>query len=158
MEHILRATVVYVFLLVLFRISGKRTLAEVTTFDFILLLIISEATQQALLGQDYSITGGAIVIATLVGLDMLMARISSRSAKLQKMLDSVPLVILEEGKMYRDRMDKAGVEESEILHAARELQGLASLEEIRYAILERSGGITIIPKSPKPRGGEKAAA
>jgi uncharacterized membrane protein YcaP (DUF421 family) len=65
MEHVIRGTLVYLFLLVLFRISGKRTLAEVTTFDFILLLIISEAAQQALLGQDYSFTAAAIVITTL---------------------------------------------------------------------------------------------
>jgi uncharacterized membrane protein YcaP (DUF421 family) len=78
MEHVIRGTLGYLFLLVLFRISGKRTLAEVTTFDFILLLIISEAAQQALLGQDYSFTAAAIVITTLIGLDMLMAWISRR--------------------------------------------------------------------------------
>jgi uncharacterized membrane protein YcaP (DUF421 family) len=145
MEHVIRGTLVYLFLLVLFRISGKRTLAEVTTFDFILLLIISEAAQQALLGQDYSFTAAAIVITTLVGLDMLMAWISRRSEKVQKMLDSVPLVILKDGK------EKSGIDESEILQAAREHQGLASLDEIEYAVLERSGGITVIPRSEKKR-------
>ena len=123
MEHVIRGTLVYLFLLVLFRISGKRTLAEVTTFDFILLLIISEAAQQALLGQDYSFTAAAIVITTLVGLDMLMAWISRRSEKVQKMLDSVPLVILKDGKPIKDRMETSGVDESEILQAAREHQG-----------------------------------
>ena len=113
MDHVIRAAIVYLFLLVLFRISGKRTLAEVTTFDFILLLIISEAAQQALLGQDYSFTAAAIVISTLVGLDMLLAWISTRSEKIQKLLDSVPLVIVEEGKPIKERMKKSGVDETE---------------------------------------------
>ena len=158
MEHVLRAVLVYLFLLVILRVSGKRTMAEVTTFDLVLLLIISEASQQALLGQDYSVTGGVIVITTLVGLDMLLAHISTHSRKLQKALDSVPLVLMEDGVLYRDRLEKAGVDESEILHAARELQGLASLDEIRYAILERSGGITIIPRGAgSQQSGQQAA-
>jgi uncharacterized membrane protein YcaP (DUF421 family) len=151
MEHVIRGAIVYLFLLVLFRISGKRTLAEVTTFDVILLLIISEAAQQALLGQDYSFTAAAIVISTLVGMDVLLAWISTRSEKVQKLLDSVPLVILEDGKPIRDRMEKSGVDETEILHAARELQGIASLDQIKYAVLERSGGITVIPNSENER-------
>jgi uncharacterized membrane protein YcaP (DUF421 family) len=152
MDHVIRAAIVYLFLLVLFRISGKRTLAEVTTFDFILLLIISEAAQQALLGQDYSFTAAAIVISTLVGLDMLLAWISTRSEKIQKLLDSVPLVIVEEGKPIKERMKKSGVDETEILQTARELQGIASLDQIKYAVLERSGGITVIPYSEQKSG------
>ena len=66
MESVLRAAIVYVFLLVLFRLAGKRTLSDVTTFDFVLLLIISEATQQALLGEDFSLTNAFLVITTLI--------------------------------------------------------------------------------------------
>ncbi|MFB3814601.1 MAG: DUF421 domain-containing protein [Terriglobales bacterium] len=124
----------------------------------VLLLIISEASQQALLGEDYSFTAAAIVIATLVGIDMILVRLSTHSEKLHKIMDSVPLIILENGKLYKDRMEKAGVDESEILHAAREHQGLAPLDEIGYAILERSGGITVIPKrAGEPHGERKAA-
>ena len=78
MESVLGATTIYLFLLLLFRLSGKRTLAEVTPFDLILLLIISEATQSALVGSDDSLTNAMLLVATLVGLNVLMSEIKVR--------------------------------------------------------------------------------
>ena len=141
-----RAAAVYFILLVLIRISGKRTLAETTAFDFVLLLIISEAAQQALLGDDFSITNGTIVVATLIAIDIGLARVSQHREGMQKVLDSVPLILVEDGRMHHDRMKKAAVNEDEILHAARELQGLESMSQVKYAVLERGGGISIIPR------------
>ncbi|MCV4614799.1 DUF421 domain-containing protein, partial [Escherichia coli] len=79
MDTILRTLAIYLFLLVLFRLSGKRTLSELSTFDFILLLIISEATQNALLGEDYSLVTGLTVILTLVMLDLGLSVLKKRS-------------------------------------------------------------------------------
>jgi uncharacterized membrane protein YcaP (DUF421 family) len=146
MDGILRGVAVYIFLLLIFRLAGKRSLAQITTFDFVLLLIISETTQQALLGDDFSITRAFLLIVTLMILDIGLSLWKQRSPQLEKIVDGVPLVILEEGQPLKERMDKARVDEEDILTAARELQGLERLDQIKYAVLERSGGISIIPK------------
>jgi uncharacterized membrane protein YcaP (DUF421 family) len=145
-DAVLRAAAIYAFLLLIFRIAGKRSLSQITTFDFVLLLIIGEATQQALLGNDFSITNALLIIVTLVGVDIGMSLWKQRSPALEKLVDGVPLVIVEEGKPLKDRMDKARVDEADILTAARELQGLERMDQIKYAVLERSGGISIVPK------------
>ena len=146
MDAVLRGLSVYMFLLIIFRISGKRSLGQVTSFDFVLLLIIAETTQQALLGDDYSVTNAFLLIGTLVGLDIGLSLLKQRSAKLDRLLEGAPLVIVEEGEPLKDRMDKARVDEEDILHAARELQGLERMEQIKYAVLERNGDITVVPK------------
>jgi uncharacterized membrane protein YcaP (DUF421 family) len=146
MDSVLRAAAVYLFLLVLFRIAGKRTLSDVTTFDFVLLLIISEATQQALLGEDFSLTNAFLVIITLIGLDIVLSLWVQRWPWLSKWIEGLPLVIVEHGQPLRERMKRVRVSEDEILTAARERRGLARMDQIQYAVLERSGGISIIPK------------
>ncbi len=78
MDAVLRAGAIYLVLLLIFRITGKRSLAQITTFDFVLLLVIGEATQQALLGNDFSITNAVIVIVTLLGLDLGLSLVQSR--------------------------------------------------------------------------------
>jgi uncharacterized membrane protein YcaP (DUF421 family) len=147
MDAVLRSTVIYIFLLVIFRISGKRSLSQITTFDFVLLLIISESTQQAMVGDDFSITNAVLIILTLVGLDIGLSLLKQRSSRLDKLLDSVPLILVENGELLEERLNKARVAEEDILSAGRELQGLERIEQIKYAVLERSGHITIIPKS-----------
>jgi uncharacterized membrane protein YcaP (DUF421 family) len=146
MDAVLRSIAIYVFLLLIFRISGKRSLSQITTFDFILLLIVGEAVQQGLLGEDFSLTNAFIVITTLIGIDVGLSIVKRYSPGLGKVIDSVPLVILEDGKPIKDRMHKSRVDESDILARARELQGIERLDQIKYAVVERSGGITIIPK------------
>lgn len=146
MESVLRGTVVYLFLLFIFRITGKRSLDQVTTFDFVLLLIISETTQQALLGEDFSITNGCLLILTLFVLDQGFTWLKNQSRLVQKLTEGLPVILLEDGKPYKDRMRQSQVDEDDILEAARELQGLERLEQIKYAVLERHGGITIVPK------------
>lgn len=146
MNAVLSATFIYAFLLLVIRISGRRTLSQMTTFDFVLLLIIGEATQQALLGQDYSLTNAALVITTLIGLDLLFSLLKRRSPAFAQWVDGVPMIILENGKVLRDRTDKARVDESDILESARRLQGLERLDQIRYAVLEANGTITVVAK------------
>jgi uncharacterized membrane protein YcaP (DUF421 family) len=146
MDSVLRGAAIYLFLMVLFRVAGKRTLSDVTTFDFVLLLIVGEATQQALLGEDFSLTNAFLVILTLIGLDIAISLWQQRWPGLAKWLEGVPLVIVEHGQPLRERMRRARVSEDDILTAARERQGLARMDQIQYAVLERSGGISIIPK------------
>ncbi len=146
MDAVLRASAIYFFLLFIFRLSGKRSIAQITTFDLILLLIISEATQQALLGQDFSLTNAFLVILTLVGIDIGLSLLKQRSPRFEKILEDEPLIIVEEGRPLLDRMKKVRVDEEDVLIAARVLQGLERMDQIKYAVLERNGGISIIPK------------
>jgi uncharacterized membrane protein YcaP (DUF421 family) len=146
MDAVLRGVVVYAFLVVIFRISGQRSLGNVTTFDFVLLLIIAETTQQALLGEDFSVTGAFLLIVTLIALDIGLSLLKQRSPRLDRLLEGMPLVIVENGQPLRDRMAKARVDEQDILSAARELQGIERIEQIKYAVLERNGAISIIKR------------
>lgn len=146
MDAVLRAAAIYLMVWVLFRLSGKRSLSQITTFDLVLILIIGEATQQALLGQDYSVTNAVLVVATLIGLDTAESLWKQRSKMVSKVSDSVPLLLVQDGQIIQEHVDKARVDEGDILAAARELQGLERMDQIKYAVLERSGGISIIPK------------
>jgi uncharacterized membrane protein YcaP (DUF421 family) len=145
MEAILRAGIIYVVMLLVFRISGNRSLAQITSFDFVLLLIISEATQQALLGEDFSIANAILVIITMIVLDIGISLWKQRSPRVDNLVDGVPIIIVENGRPLKDRMNKERVDEKDVLAAARELQGLERMDQIKYAVLERSGGISIIP-------------
>ncbi|OYT84028.1 MAG: hypothetical protein CFE50_09620 [Pseudomonas sp. PGPPP4] len=146
MESVLRAAALYAFLLVLFRITGRRALSEITTFDFVLLLVIGEATQQALLGDDFSVINAFVVIATLVLIDILLSLFKERSPRVGRFLDGVPLIVVEYGKPLTERLRKARLTEEDILEAARQSQGLERLEQIRFAVLEKNGQISVIPK------------
>ncbi len=145
MDSVVRATAVYLFLLVIFRVFGKRSLAQITTFDFVMLLILAETTQQALLGDDFSLTNAFLLISTLLLLDRLLSYFKRRSPRFESLAEGHPLVILQDGQPLRDRMEKSGVDLADILAAARERQGLERLDQIKFAILERSGAISIVP-------------
>ena len=146
MDSVVRAAVVYLALLLLFRIVGKRTLAETGVFDFVLLLIIAEATQQAMIDDDNSMTNAFLIIVTLLALNIGFSILKQRSSFVDRLIDDVPVLIVVDGNPLKDRMDRARVDERDILQAARETQGLARLDQIQYAVLERDGAISVVPK------------
>jgi uncharacterized membrane protein YcaP (DUF421 family) len=145
MNPVLRGVAIYLFILFLFRIMGKRSLSEATTFDLVLLLIISEVTQQALVGHDYSLTGSFILIVTLVSTDLVFSLLKENFPLFGKVTEGLPLVIVNDGKPLSNRMKKSKVSEDDILEAARMTFGLEKMTDIKYAILEKSGDITIVP-------------
>ena len=147
MDAILRGFIMYLFLLVLFRIAGRRTLGQMTNFDFVLLLIISEATQNAMIGNDFSMTNGMLVILSLVGLDIAFSLLKQRFPGLNRHLDGLPLVLVDQGRPLLELMRKSRVDEQDILSSAREKHGLERMEQIKYAVLETNGEISIIPKA-----------
>ena len=146
MDAVLRIIVMYGFLVLVFRIAGSRALSEATTFDLLMLLIISETTQQAMVDNDHSMTHAFILILTLVGIDIALSAWKQRSKRVERILEGLPVILIEDGKVLQDRLDNTRVDETDILEAARELRGLERIDEIKYAVLERSGAITIIPK------------
>lgn len=146
METIFRALAVYLFLQLLIRVSGRRTLGEMTPFDLVLLLIISEATQQALLSDDFSVINSFIVITTLVGVDIALSYLKRCSPALEKWVDGMPTVIIADGKILREKINAARIDEEDIMEAARKSHGIGKLSQIRHAVLEKSGEISIIPR------------
>lgn len=146
MNPIFRGIAIYLFLLVLFRIIGKRSLSESTTFDFILLLIISEVTEQALIGDDYSLTGAFILIITLISVDLVFNMAKEYFPFLGKVAEGAPLIIVDQGKPLKKRMEKCKVSEDDILESARLNCGIERMDQIKYAIIEKDGSISIIPQ------------
>jgi uncharacterized membrane protein YcaP (DUF421 family) len=151
MQTLTRGLVIYLILLVLFRLTGKRTLAETTPFDLVLLLIISETTQQAMVAEDHSLTNALILIIALVGIDVTLAWAKDRIKWLDRVLDGRPLLIVKRGEFLRDRMHMERVAEDEILAAARENHGIVDPNEIEHAVLETDGTISVIPVEPKSK-------
>jgi uncharacterized membrane protein YcaP (DUF421 family) len=149
MDAVLRALAVYLFLMLVFRAFGKRSLAQITMFDFVMLLIIAETTQQALLGDDFSLTNAALLIATLFSVDYLFDAVKRRLPWFDRAAEGAPLIVVKDGQPIEDRLRACRIDVDDVLYAAREHQGLGELAEIRYAVLEKNGSITIIPKKEK---------
>ncbi|ONH49936.1 Protein of unknown function [Pseudomonas cedrina] len=145
MDSVLRAAAIYLVLLVLFKIAGRRSLAELTTFDLVLLMVIGEATQQALLGDDFSLTNAVLVIITLIAIDIGFSLVKLRSRGFSRVLDGGPTIVVEHGKVLHERLKRARMDESDILEAARSAQGIVQIDQIQFAILERNGKISVIP-------------
>ena len=145
MDSVLRAAAMYLALMVLFKIAGRRSLAELTTFDFVLLMIIGEATQQALLGDDFSLTNSFLVIVTLIAIDVGLSLLKQRSEWVSKFIDGGPTVIVENGKLLSERLRHARLVEADVMEVARSSQGIETIDQIKFAILERNGKISVIP-------------
>ena len=146
METVLRAIAIYLFLLLVFRISGKRTLSQMHPFDMVLLLIIGDSVSQGLMGDDFSITTALLLVTTLVLMELLLSFIKQKSKLADRWLDDEPMIVVEDGKPLLDRMKRARVDTSEVLEAARILHGLENMQQVKYAVLERDGSISIIPR------------
>jgi uncharacterized membrane protein YcaP (DUF421 family) len=146
MESVFRGVAVFLTLLLIFRIAGKRTLHETTTFDFVLLLIIAETVQQAMIDNDSSYTNSFILICTLVGVNVMLSLLKQRYPRLQHLLEGRSVILAEKGRLHRDRLDKERVDRDEIMSAARKLHGLERHEQIKYAVLEKDGSLGIIPR------------
>lgn len=150
MEAVLRSVGIYLVLLLLFRLTGKRSLAQITTFDFVLLLIIGESTQQALLGEDFSLTQAAVVVATLLALERSADYLSWRFPTLRRITDSQPVVLVDDGRVLHDVLDHYHLGVDDVVTAGREQHGLRSVADVQWAVLEVSGGISIVPRPTAP--------
>jgi uncharacterized membrane protein YcaP (DUF421 family) len=145
MNPVIRGVAVYLFVYLIFKILGKRSLAEITTFDFVLLLIISETTTDALIGEDYSLITCFVMVCTLVGIDYLFSVLKGKSKLFQVASEGAPLVLVEHGRPLTKRMEKSKVNEEDVMEAARCSHGLERMDQVKYAVLERNGSISIIP-------------
>jgi uncharacterized membrane protein YcaP (DUF421 family) len=142
---VLRALIVYGFVLLVMRLAGKRTLSEMSTFDLVVVLIISEAIQPAMTADDTRMTTAALLVLTILAADAILGLLKDKSQAANRLLDDVPTVLIKDGQLRRQAMARERIDEDDILEAARENLGLHSLDQIRFALLERTGGISVIP-------------
>jgi uncharacterized membrane protein YcaP (DUF421 family) len=133
-------------LLVLFRLAGRTSLGQITSFDLVLLLIVAETTGPAMLGDDISLTNAFLVGITHIGMGVLFTALTNRSEVLDRWVNDRPLVIIEDSRVIGDRLKKSRVNMDDVMDQARAAQGLERLDQIKYAVLESSGSISIMPK------------
>jgi len=148
-EKMLRPVVVYAFLVVGLRLAGKRELAQLNPFDLIVLLTLSNTVQNAIIGDDNSVTGGLLGAATLLGVNALVVRFLYRHERLERLVEGEADVLIEDGKIRRDRLKTELITLPELESAAHK-QGFASLDEVDRAVLEPGGTVSFIGKKPSP--------
>lgn len=148
METVFRGVAVYLILLIVLRLSGRRTLASITPFDFVLLLIIAETTQQALLGDDFSITNAAVLILTLFIMDIALSYVKEWFPTIATLIEGTPTVLIGPGGPDHRALQRSRVSLEDVLEAARQQHGIERLDQIKFAVLEVGGNISIIQEEP----------
>lgn len=141
-EFIARALIVYVFLIGLLRLTGRRQVGQLAPFDLVLLLVLSNAVQNAMNGGDNSVLGGVLSALTLVAANWTVGFVTYRSKRLQRMVEGRPEIIVHNGHVYRDVMEREKLTQSE-LDAALRLAGCGSIEDVHFAVLENNGQISV---------------
>ena len=148
-EKVLRPFIVYAFLIVGLRLAGKRELAQLNPFDLVVLLTISNTVQNAIIGEDNSVTGGLIGAATLLLVNHVVIRSLYGHPRLEQLIEGSPTVLIEHGHVRKERFKKELISLTE-LRAAAHKQGFARLDEIDRAVLDPGGGIEFIAREPTP--------
>jgi uncharacterized membrane protein YcaP (DUF421 family) len=143
-ELVARGAIIYAVLLVMVRVAGKRTVGQFTPFDLLVVMLLSESVSNALSGGDESIPGGLLIAATLIGLNILIAFITSRSRKAADLIDGTPVLLGRDGKIFSEVVKKNRVAEGDVEQALREQD--CDLGEMQCAFLEADGKITILQK------------
>lgn len=142
MDKVLRAAVGYAFLLIAFRVLGRRELGRLTNFDLVVVLVVANVMQNSMIGDDNSLTGGLIGAATVLGLNSLVAGAVYISRRAERIVDGDPVVIVADGRLLRSRLRRELITENEVLAAARSA-GIQELADVRLAILESTGEINV---------------
>jgi len=140
----LRSAIIYVIVLLGLRLMGKREIGQLTPYDFVLLLLISNAVQNAMTGPDTTIWGGLIAASTLFLMNWLITIVVARHRTLRKVIEGQPTILISQGKLLETNLKKEKVGQEEIEMAARE-HGIEHLKDVELAILETDGSISIIP-------------
>jgi uncharacterized membrane protein YcaP (DUF421 family) len=147
-EKILRSIVVYGFLLVAFRLLGKRQLGQMTPFDLVVLLIISNVVQNALIGDDNSLGGGLIGAPTILSVNALVARVSFRFKRVARAIEHEPTILVRHGRILWQNLARERLSLSEF-HAALRRAGVVTVRELRYVLLEEDGHLSVIRRSAR---------
>jgi uncharacterized membrane protein YcaP (DUF421 family) len=146
MDLVIRATVIFLFIFLVTRIAGRRELSSMQPFDLILLVVIGDLVQQGITQSDESVTGALIVIATITLLSVFISWLSFRSARVRVVTEGESIILVDDGNLIEPNLRRERLTRGDLEEEARKQQ-VASLADIRWAILERDGSISVIPKS-----------
>ncbi|HEU0336253.1 MAG TPA: YetF domain-containing protein [Gaiellaceae bacterium] len=147
MDIVLRAAVAFAFVLLVTRVVGRRELSSLQPFDLILLVVIGDLVQQGVTQSDYSVTGLVLAVGTIAVLTVVTSYMSFRLPLLRPLIDGEPVIVVEDGKPIARNLERNRITLGEVLAAARQ-EGIASLEEVQWAVLETSGRISFIQRVP----------
>jgi uncharacterized membrane protein YcaP (DUF421 family) len=147
MDIVLRAAVAFAFVLLVTRVVGRRELSSLQPFDLILLVVIGDLVQQGVTQSDYSVTGLVLAVGTIAVLTVVTSYMSFRLPLLRPLIDGEPVIVVEDGKPIARSLERNRITLGEVLAAARQ-EGIASLEEVQWAVLETSGRISFIQRGP----------
>ncbi|MCL7714696.1 DUF421 domain-containing protein [Stenotrophomonas mori] len=145
---VLRAVVVYAVVLGMVRLSGKRALGQITPFDVLLIVLLGNAVQNALLGQDTSLAGGLLLAATLIAINYAVGWLSTRYRGMERLLEGEPVLIARDGRLLASVLRRELVTRADFEAALRQ-QGCRGIDEVALALLETNGHITIVPRRPE---------
>jgi uncharacterized membrane protein YcaP (DUF421 family) len=146
MDIVLRAAVLYFFVVFVMRVIGRRELSSMTPFDLVLLIVLGDAIQQGLTQDDYSITGAVIAVATIAALQVIVSYTSFRFPRARRVLDGDPIVLMQDGEVIERNLKRERITVEELAEQARGQQ-LASLGDVQWAVFEPNGTISFIPKN-----------
>jgi uncharacterized membrane protein YcaP (DUF421 family) len=144
LQVVVRTAVVYLFLVLVLRLSGKREVGQMSILELIVILLISDAVQNSMVGQNASLLGGLIAVLTLLGLDYGLARLTGRSRRVRRAIEGEPRLLVRDGRLLEKALREEKVEPEEVRAAVR-AQGIARVEDVRLAVLETDGSISVIP-------------
>jgi len=142
-EIVLRGTVVYFVLLLLLRLSGKRTVGQFTPFDLLILVLLGDAMQGSMIAGDESLAGGVILVLTLLGWNLLLGYATSRSRRVERLVEGRPVVLARNGRIYGDALDRSDLNIDDLQEAMRNAD-CAALSDLRLAVLEKDGKISVV--------------
>lgn len=142
---VLRACVVYFVLLGMIRLSGKRSMGQFTPFDILLVVLLGNAVQNALLGEDTSVGGGLLLAATLIALNWTVGLTTARLPRMERVIEGVPVLLARDGAVYRDVLRRELISKEDFEKAMRQ-EGCLEIEDIRLAVLENNGHITVVKR------------
>jgi len=153
-EKILRTVLVYALIAVLFRIAGKRGLANLNTFDFVVIFLLSNVVQNAVIGNDTSLTGGVVGAVTLVTVDMIVTRAIASNERVARLFDGQATTVISNGRIVRPALRHLGIRRSELDHAVR-MQNGDDIHQVRQGSLEPGGQLVLTLKHAE-QGATKA--
>ncbi len=141
-EKILRTLAVYLLVMIIFRIIGKRTISSMSTMDFVLVLLLSNVVQNAIIGDDNSLTGGLIGAGVLVAINAVIVRVVARSGRLTAVFEGTPTTLIERGRYIRRALQREGLRAGDVTRALR-AQGADDVQEVERAALEPGGALVV---------------
>jgi uncharacterized membrane protein YcaP (DUF421 family) len=155
-EIALRTLIVYVFLVLILRVAGKREVGQLSILDLVVLLLVADAVQNSMVGDNTTLAGGVVAVAVLVSADLLLHRITTRSRRVRRLIEGEPRILVRHGRVMWKALEEEGVDAQELKQALR-AHGVARPEDADLVVLETNGSMSVIPRRLDAPGSGPAA-